>query len=317
MFYAKDASGSYTYASAECKGGIFYCPDCSVQVRLQCSKKGRYFFVHPKRCCKEGGEGAAHYFWKTYIMVKLASLDAKQEVVLNYNRRADILVDKTIIEIQFSVISRDDIHQRVLDYTKGGYNQYWIFKLPTRSRGVIRLSRMALYIWKETQIPLLYIDFQKRCLIHVHTLQFIHTTQALYMYEVISWENFIYVQRTMRKRSFYLLQQKWKIERMRQLNLFYTHQVRYKTEVAKALYYLSQKGYTIEDFGCGYTGNCLFTVAPFIWQIQLVYLCCMKRCTIEQCCEMMQPMMIVTDIEIIRTVVVQLLERFSVLPPDM
>ncbi|MGL4663187.1 MAG: competence protein CoiA family protein [Culicoidibacterales bacterium] len=311
MFYAKNEVGEYVFASENVLNLPLYCPDCQEQVKMRKSKNGRYFFVHRKRCSKSGGESDFHQYWKMYIAKELGSYGARQEVSVSANRRADILVGKTVIEIQFSIICQSVLEERICDYIDLGLKQYWIFKLPRNKGKTLVLTSLAKYIWKHTKIPLLYIDVQRGCLMHVIGVQFISQTRVLYESRSIPWTEIINLERLPENKCVLsILQKRWLIERCKLIPTFQYYQQQNRTRTAKELYYLIGHGYKIEQLGVAYTANCLFTVSPFIWQIRLLYLYLIKCYSVEACCLEMEKLMISGRVENTKVIVEQLLERF-------
>lgn len=317
MFYAKDEHGVYILASEKNVYQHGYCPHCNVELITKCSSRGRYFFVHPRKCTKVGGESDAHVFWKEYVFQQLKSCGAKQEVMIGNQRRADLLVGKTVIEIQFSNISAQSIKRRIDDYVLSGFDQYWIFKLPQKANRHLILTPMMMYIWKETSFPLLYIDFTTKQLCFVKAIQMISKNGAMYIAEHIGWQSLLFLKRVNEPTAMHVLQQKWLYVQKQHRMLFYQTQIYYRSSIAKELYYLQQLGYTIDQFGIAYTGNSVFTVVPFIWQIHLIYIRTIKQYTLDMCCLEMRKMMIVIDAPMLYQLVVQVLERFSVQLDDM
>lgn len=309
--------GEYVFASESVLNLPLYCPDCHEQVKVRKSKNNRYFFVHRKRCSRPGGESDLHQYWKMYVAKKLESYGAKQEISVSANRRADILVRNAVIEIQFSLICQSVLEKRIRDYIDLGLKQYWIFKLPRNNDKTLILTSLAKYIWKYTKIPLLYIDVQRGCLVHVIAVQFMSQSKVLYESQIIPWTEIINLERlSENKNLFLMLQKRWMIERRKFMPLFQYYQQQNRTQTAKELYYLIGYGYKIEQLGVAYTANCLFTVSPFIWQIHLLYLYLIKCYSVDNCCLKMERLMINDNIENTKVIVEQLLERFLSMHAD-
>lgn len=310
MFYAKNQKGEYIFADQSAQKFLCYCPECRRLLSLRRSRRGRYFFVHKSRCTGVGGEGDAHIFWKKYIANQLKRYNVREEVKLSNNRRADIFVDKTVIEIQLSLISEAEIKRRIYDYAQLGLQQYWLFRLPSSAKQIIALSPMLLYIWKFTKIPLLCIHFETKQLLHIEQLQFIRKNRALYMCKTLDWKDILKVKRVCIIRKD--LQILWSRERQKQLLQFTKQAKLYTTEVIKQLYYISSLGYSIEDFGRPHNANQLFTVSPFVWQIQLIYCFFVLHESTEVCCSKMKLMMQSVEDAVVRGIVDQVLEQFLV-----
>lgn len=314
MFYAKDEHGNYILASERSINSRAYCPECNAAVLIKRSNRGRYFFVHSRRCTDGGGESDAHLFWKRHIYKCLKEYGAQQEVVLPNQRRADLLVGNTIVEIQFSNIRIQELKARISDYKKLGFHQYWLFKFPRFAKRYLTLAPMMMYIWKDTLFPLLYIDFQSQQLLCIQELQVISRNKALYKAVPITWLQLL----TLPRKSTFTscLQQGWLIERERQLALLHQRHIQHRTVLAKQLYYLKAFGYTVEHFGIAYTGNHLFTVSPFVWQIQLIYMKVIQNAPFDICCDELKKIMIVVDEQVIEQIVLQVLEQFLALIDD-
>lgn len=313
MFYGRKESGEYIFAGEEGYGEKVYCPDCNAPLLMKKSKRGRYFFVHRQKCRKDYGEGSLHHFWKMYIAKQLQQQGAKVEMVLGNQRRADIFFKNIAIELQFSSIRCSELQMRIQDYAKLGIIQYWVFKWPGMKGLILSLSPMEVYIWKETKLPLLYIDQGQKRIIQIIGLQFIRSGKAICQYEYVDWVN---VQRIERKQTvdfniIFNLQQRWRQERKKQVYRFYK-QLNYYQQERKQLYYLSQFGYTVENFGKCYTGNVYFIVSPLIWQIQIVYMYKIKKKTISECAMTLEKVSIIKNSKVMERIVLQVLAQFSV-----
>lgn len=305
MFYGRNEFDEYVIASQKTVGQEIYCPNCNSKMTTKRSHKGRYFFTHTTQC--SGGEGDAHLFWKDYVAHQLQRYGAKQEVQLENMRRADILVGKIAVEIQLSNIGIKVIKERVNDYFKLGLQQYWIFKMFQRGE-YLTLTPMAMYIWRNTSLPLLYIDFKTKHLVYIQSLQIINKNKAIYEAKQIPWDELLYLKREYVCTS--QLQKRWKIERKRYIQQFYKEQIHYRTKLKEELYYLKAYGFTIECFGRAYTANNLFAVSPFVWQIHLVYIKCVKKYTFQMCCDSVKEMMITKHDIIAEQITLQVLEQF-------
>lgn len=317
LFYGRKKDGEFVFASENVMNEEVFCPDCMCPLHVKKSKRGRYFFVHYQKCRKDYGEGSQHYFWKMYILKQLQKYEARPEITLDNCRRADIFFNKTAIELQFSTIRSEDLKDRVNDYSKLKIEQYWIFKLPEKTQLLLKLSPMEMYIWQETDLPLLYLDTKNKQLIHIVSLQFIQRNKAYFHCERVSWKNIIHIRRyrNVDFQTCKLLQQKWKHERQRQIIKF-NNNYHYQTQLARRLYYLRAYGYTLEDFGKVYTGNVYFVISPFVWQIQTLYLYKIKKKTISECAVALEKVSVIHKLNLLEQIVEQLLLQFSVKPEE-
>lgn len=314
LFYGQRENGENVFASEEWIGERIYCPICQGQLRIKKSSLGRYFFVHYQKCDKDYGEGSKHLFWKQHIMNCLGDKEAKEEVVFENRRRGDIYVEKvsSVVEIQFSTISVQELARRIDDYQTLNLKQFWLFQWPKIKKDQLVLSLMAFYIWEKTNLPLIYIDDQKKCLYLIKQLQFVGNRRAFYEYQVYPFELVLEICRTsFEKNEVLRLQNKWYVYYRREIQFLNERNKRYRTQLAKHLYYLSSKGITIETIGKRYTANVFFTTSPVVWQTECLYLHFICEKTIKECAQILQKQMIknAPDAEII---VRQLLEQFSV-----
>lgn len=290
-------------------GREVYCPDCAAPLLLKKSKRGRYFFVHRRSCNKDCGESSAHRFWKRYICQQLKQYKAREEAPTE-KRRVDILAQNRAIEIQFSNIRAETFAQRIEDYDQMGLEQYWLFKFAKGKENTLKLSPMQMYLWKQTKLPLLYIDVQRRVLIHIRTLQFVQRNCALYTYEIILIKNIPLLKQRSSFSDHLILQRKWVQFRRKHMFTFNQNQRLYQTKVGRALYELGRYHYRIEHFGIGYSGNVCFTVSPFVWQIELVHLYLIQNKSREECCLYIKRYMIEESKPLLKSIVEQVLERF-------
>lgn len=312
MFYGQRESGENVFASAELIGETVFCPICQSKLQIKKSSRGRYFFVHYQKCQKDYGEGSKHRFWKQRILEALSNQGAREEVVFANRRRGDIYIEvsSSVVEIQFSTISVDELARRIDDYESLNLKQFWVFQWPNIKKDTLVLSPMALYIWQKTDLPLIYINTKNQCLYVITQLQFTGNRRAFFEYQKWRCEDILQIRRHLFKKSIaHTLQNRWLKYYHRTYKGSNERNKRYRTKLAQQLYYLSNKGIREETLGKGYTANVFFVTSPVVWQTECLYLYMICQKSVSECAIILKCYMIKAspDAEII---VQQLLEQF-------
>ena len=136
MFIAKDSKNDNIKAENATAGKDYYCPTCRERVfPRHCSNDGRFFRTHfshyPKAPCTDSWHSDYdisdwHYNWQMEFPVE------NQEIPLNFGgiaHRADIIVDRTVVEFQHTKMSNRKFMERNRFYTELGYKIVWLFDL--------------------------------------------------------------------------------------------------------------------------------------------------------------------------------------------
>lgn len=311
LFYGQLKNKEYIFASEIANDKEVLCPDCGEELLLKKSNRGRYFFVHINRCRKDYGEGSHHFFWKMFIASRFEREKVQVEAQLANNRRSDLVVDGVAIEIQFSPISCELLATRIADYYFLEMEQRWIFKWPKQqNRDTLKLGPMELYVWQHTDLPLLYIDIATGMVKHVTELQFIRRNVALYVSNILEWEEVVTLRKSkIVQHDVMKLQTQWLFYRRKRIADF-DKQRYFRTQTAVQIYALGVHDITLCDVGMAYTGNRYFVVSPLEWQVELLYLFHVKKHTTIECCRMMRKKMTLCSEHTARAIVEQVLAQF-------
>lgn len=111
MLWAEDSTGKRIEAE---RGSTAVCPLCRIPVTPKCGELVQWHWAHRTgESCDPWSEGETpwHRWWKSRAPVD------RQEVVIG-NHRADILVEKGVVELQHSPIDAAEIREREAHYGK-------------------------------------------------------------------------------------------------------------------------------------------------------------------------------------------------------
>ncbi len=108
-------------------GGDYHCPSCGAQVIVKDGKVNAKHFAHVAGVCTDNW----HYDMSEWHrrMQKYFPKNSREIVVTDGKRihRADVLIKKTVIEIQHSPISAEEFAERNEFFHSLGYKIVWIF----------------------------------------------------------------------------------------------------------------------------------------------------------------------------------------------
>ncbi len=129
MRYGYDKDKNFIDASDALKGKKYHCPMCGAELVL---KQGDYnidHFAHKSLIdCDAFSHDMSkwHKDWQNMFPVK------SREIVISLGdikHRADVCLNRTVIEFQHSSISEAEFHARNEFYTKAGFRVIWLFDL--------------------------------------------------------------------------------------------------------------------------------------------------------------------------------------------
>lgn len=111
--------------------GTYQCPACKDPVMLKYGEINIPHFSHysDSDCSYGSGESELHMELKMKIYNELkkfpnSEIDIEKQIG---NRRADVVFNDTVIEIQLSYITLEEVKNRYTDYSSEGYDLIWIF----------------------------------------------------------------------------------------------------------------------------------------------------------------------------------------------
>lgn len=128
MFIACDGDNNRINISFASKKEVYYCPICKGELIIKDGQKNAKHFAHKQRCiCKDDWSydmSEWHRQKQSYFPIE------NREIVLNNGKeihRADILIDKTVIEFQHSNITKEEFSKRNNFYHSLGLRIAWVF----------------------------------------------------------------------------------------------------------------------------------------------------------------------------------------------
>lgn len=127
MFIAIDEKGNRVEAAVANRDLQYYCPVCGNPVILRSGLQNADHFAHTANECEDRWNydmSEWHIKMQGYFPVDT------REIVIKHNgivHRADLLIDKTVIEMQHSPISAEEFNDRNEFFRELSYRVVWIF----------------------------------------------------------------------------------------------------------------------------------------------------------------------------------------------
>lgn len=127
MFIAKNQDGERIWADSATKSEKYSCPCCGGEVTLRDGPINAAHLAHIGGECRDSWHYDMPEWHKS--MQALFPEEAREVVVKDETtiHRADVLVDKTVVEFQHSPISQDEFQNRNQFFRKHGYRIAWVF----------------------------------------------------------------------------------------------------------------------------------------------------------------------------------------------
>lgn len=154
MFIAKDLKNIDILAENAVVGKDYFCPTCRERVfSRRCSGTGRLFRTHfshyPKTPCTDSWNSdydisAWHYNWQMEFPL------SNQEIPLRLGdiaHRADVIVNRTVVEFQHSKMSDRKFMERNRFYTDLGYKIIWLFDLSEQYKNGALKRQNNSFFW--------------------------------------------------------------------------------------------------------------------------------------------------------------------------
>lgn len=165
MFVALNACDERIYIDEASKDEKYFCPMCKSPLILKGGDKKRLHFAHTfsHKCNDTWKENKSlwYYEWLNQFPRNV------QEMVIEYNgqkHRADILIEKTVVEFQEGPISSKNFDERNLFFISAGYRVVWVVNLIEKFQdGIISLtddSSEDAYTWKRGSTTYTNFDYQ-------------------------------------------------------------------------------------------------------------------------------------------------------------
>lgn len=130
MLYAYDRNLKKVHIDETISKEEYICPECGVKLITKKGDIRAHHFAHPSgHVCTETWESKHHYSdWHTKWQD--AYPRENQEIYLNLGEvrhRADIIIGKTVIEFQHSLLTKEEFDERNNFYSNLGYRVIWLF----------------------------------------------------------------------------------------------------------------------------------------------------------------------------------------------
>ena len=131
MFFANDSDGTRVYIYEAESNKKYFCPVCGQEVIQRRGSINVHHYAHKANrdeLCDDWTHDMSdwHRDWQSMFPKE------SREVVIQLNgvkHRADIIIDKTVIEFQHSRISDEEFWERNEFYTEAGYEVVWLFDM--------------------------------------------------------------------------------------------------------------------------------------------------------------------------------------------
>ena len=130
MIKAKEKNGEPILINNAIKGNVYFCPTCGepLTIKAQKSKAVKPYFSHKKgTLCTDTWHydmSEWHRTWQEKFPEECREVVVEKNGVMH---RADVLINKTVIEFQHSPITYEEILERNNFYLSCGYRVVWVF----------------------------------------------------------------------------------------------------------------------------------------------------------------------------------------------
>ncbi len=134
MFFAKNNKGERISISEANAFETYYCPLCDGELMQKHGTIKAHHFAH-KTPLEEGRlscDGWSSDMSEWHLDWQNAFPEKCREVVVEKNgirHRADVLIDKTVVEFQHSSLNAEEFRERNQFYSSAGYRVIWVFDL--------------------------------------------------------------------------------------------------------------------------------------------------------------------------------------------
>ncbi|MCD1024189.1 competence protein CoiA [Enterococcus sp. SMC-9] len=152
MLIARNKAGELVAALKAKKQEEYHCPVCQKPVCLKQGQKQRTHFAHQREhCCKivTEGETNEHIAGKNWLHQRLEN--SQLEVYLpQLKQRPDLLVNKTTVEFQCSVLDLSRLKARTKNYQSFHYQPWWIVGQRFIPQQQLSQLQKAFCYWQQT-----------------------------------------------------------------------------------------------------------------------------------------------------------------------
>lgn len=170
MFYALDESGKRVSAKYATKDQEYMCPVCRGKVLFRNGGVNSAHFAHENDACEDDWHYDMSEWHKT---MQEYFPEENRECVISMGdkcHRADVLVEKTVIEMQHSPISAEEFSDRNQFFRQAGYRVVWVFdvrdKVASRQIELLDITNNYKFKWNNPMrifhtIPYKLSDYNK------------------------------------------------------------------------------------------------------------------------------------------------------------
>lgn len=152
MFFATDSNGNRVSITEAVSTNEYFCPVCKTKLFIKDGLINAKHFYHSKHECLDDW----NYDMSEWHRHKQSFFNPDScEVVVEYNgemHRADVLINRTVIEFQHSSITAEEFERRTRFFIDAGYRIAWVFDVTDQFKseaiGFLNEDRDDLYIWK-------------------------------------------------------------------------------------------------------------------------------------------------------------------------
>ena len=136
MLFASDYNDQRVHIDDTRSNQEYYCPYCGAPLITKKGDIRKHHFAHKKDCicsdtwAKHGSGGYDLSPWHTEWQSRFPKENQEVKLVLGDTRhRADVLIDRTVVEFQHSIMPAADFDDRNNFYSNLGYKVVWLFDL--------------------------------------------------------------------------------------------------------------------------------------------------------------------------------------------
>ena len=147
QLFALDQENQLIHAISANKKFTYYCPECKslMGTKQGDNRRAHFFHMEGAKECHHNGKSLEHFEVQECIAryVKGALLERRFEEI---GRVADVYLEerRTVVEIQYSPISYEEIEKRTADYESLGLKVIWILHVKTFYRQMVTPAELYL-----------------------------------------------------------------------------------------------------------------------------------------------------------------------------
>ncbi|MBQ3559204.1 MAG: UvrD-helicase domain-containing protein [Agathobacter sp.] len=173
MLFALDYNDNKVHIDDTHSNQEYYCPGCGATLVVRRGEVRRHHFAHhANRICADSWERDGIYDiseWHENWQNCFPRDNQEVGLVLGETKhRADVLIDRTVVEFQHSVISPQAFDDRNNFYLNLGYKVIWLFDMSEQYDGgelfYEKIENMLKFVWKKPKKTFNAFDVQCGCI---------------------------------------------------------------------------------------------------------------------------------------------------------